>query len=50
MKPHGFVWVVRIWCNMRRDPILRCFDNPEGLSYVDLLGGVAPELSSRLTV
>jgi hypothetical protein len=50
MKPHGFIWVVKIWCIMCTDPILRCFDNLEGLSYGDLLGGVVPELSSWLTV
>jgi hypothetical protein len=46
MKPHGSVWVVRMWCGMRTDPVLRCFDNPEGLSYGDLLFVVVLELSN----
>jgi hypothetical protein len=50
MKPHSFVYVVRMWCGMRTDPILRCFDNLEGLSCGDLLVGMVPELSSWLTV
>jgi hypothetical protein len=50
IKPHGFVWVVRMWCGMHTDPVLRCFNNLEGLSYRDLLVGVVPELSSWLTV
>jgi hypothetical protein len=28
-----FVWVVRRWCSVHTDPILWCFDNPEGLNY-----------------
>jgi hypothetical protein len=50
MKPHGSVWVVRMWCGIHTDPVLRCFDNPEWLSYGDLLVGVVPKLSSWLTV
>jgi hypothetical protein len=50
MKPHGSIWVVRMWCGICIDPVLRCFDNPEGLSYGNLLVGVVPELSSWLTV
>jgi hypothetical protein len=49
MKPHGFMQVVRIWCGICTDPVLRCFDNSEGLSYGDLLVSVVPELSSWLT-
>jgi hypothetical protein len=49
-KPHVSIWVVRMWCSIRTDPLLRCFDNPKRLSYVDLLVGVVPELSSWLTV
>jgi hypothetical protein len=37
-------------CGMCTDPVLRCFDNPKGLSYGDLLVGIVPELSSSLTV
>jgi hypothetical protein len=40
MKPHGSVWIVRMWCNERTNPILRCFINPEGLNCGDLLLGV----------
>jgi hypothetical protein len=50
MKPHGSIRVVRMWCRIRTDPILRCFDNSEGLSCGDLLVGVVPELLSWLTV
>jgi hypothetical protein len=49
IKPHSFVWVVRMWCIIRTDPVLRCFGNPEGLSYGDLLVGVVPKLSRWLT-
>jgi hypothetical protein len=50
MKPHGFVRVVRMWCGIRTDTVLRCFDNPEGLNCGDMLVGMVPELSSSLTV
>jgi hypothetical protein len=50
MKPHGSVRVVRMWSDMRTNHILRCFDNPEGLNYEDLIVGIVPELSSWLTV
>jgi hypothetical protein len=33
---------------MHTDPVLWCFDNPEGLSYGDLLVGVVPELANGL--
>jgi hypothetical protein len=46
MKPHDSIRVVRMWCGICTDPILRCFDNPEGLSYEDSLVGVVHELSS----
>jgi hypothetical protein len=39
-----------MWCGISIDPILRCFDDPEGLSYWDLLVGVVLELSSWLTI
>jgi hypothetical protein len=50
MKSHGSVPVVRIWCGECTDPALRCFINPEGLSFGNLLVGVVPELTSWLTV
>jgi hypothetical protein len=46
MKPHGSVRVIRMWCGVRTDLILRCFDNPEGLSCEDLLVDVVLEPSS----
>jgi hypothetical protein len=46
MKPHSSVWVVRKWCGVRIDLVLRCFDNLEGLNYEDLLVGVVPKFSS----
>jgi hypothetical protein len=39
-----------MWCRIHTDPVLRCFDNPEGLNYENLLVGVVPELSSWLMV
>jgi hypothetical protein len=50
MKPHSSVQVVRMWCGICTDPVLRCFDNLERMSYRDLLVGVVPKLSSWLTV
>jgi hypothetical protein len=47
---YGSVWFVRMWCGIHTGPILRCFINPEGLSYRDLLVGVIPELTSWLMV
>jgi hypothetical protein len=29
----GSIRVVRRWHDVRTDPVLRCFDNPEGLNY-----------------
>jgi hypothetical protein len=40
MKPCGSVRVVRMWCGICTDPILKCFDNSEGLSYGNLVVGV----------
>jgi hypothetical protein len=37
MKPHGFIRVVRMWCGIRTDSVLRSFDNLKGLSCGDLL-------------
>jgi hypothetical protein len=48
MKPHGSIQVVRIWCDMRTDPVLGCFDNIEGLNCGDLLVGLVPELANGL--
>jgi hypothetical protein len=50
MKSHSSIQIVKMWCNMRTDLILRCFDNSKGLSYGDLLVGVVLKLSSWLTV
>jgi hypothetical protein len=32
MKPHSSIKVVKKWCSVRTDPVLRCFDNLEGLN------------------
>jgi hypothetical protein len=40
-KPHSFIRVVRMWCGIRTNFILRCFINPEGLNSGDLLVGVS---------
>jgi hypothetical protein len=41
MVPSAFS---ELWCGIHNDPVLRCFVNPEGLNYEDLLEGVVPEL------
>jgi hypothetical protein len=46
MKPHSSVRVVRMWYGIRTGPILRCFNNLEGLNCEDLLVGLVPELTS----
>jgi hypothetical protein len=46
MKSHGSVQVVRMWCGIRTDPVLKCSMDPEGLNYGDLLVGVVPKLAS----
>jgi hypothetical protein len=33
-----------LWCGIHTDHVLRCFVNPKGLNYGDLLEGVVPEL------
>jgi hypothetical protein len=33
MKLHGSIMVVKRWCDMRTDPVLRYFDNPDRLNY-----------------
>jgi hypothetical protein len=50
MKPRSSIQIVKMWCGECIDPVLMCFDNPEGLSCGDLLVGVVPELASWLTV
>jgi hypothetical protein len=50
MKLHGSICVVKMWCGIRTNPVLRCFDNPEGLSCENLLVDVVPELVSWLIV
>jgi hypothetical protein len=44
MKPYSFVRVVKRWCGMHIDPILRCFDNLEGLNN----GGLPSRRGSRV--
>jgi hypothetical protein len=46
MKPHGPVWLVRMWRGMRADPDLRCLDDPKGMNNGDLLVGTIPEFTS----
>jgi hypothetical protein len=50
MKHHSSIRVVRMWCSICTDPVLRCFDNLEGLSYENLLIDVVSELLNWLTV
>jgi hypothetical protein len=50
MKPQGSIQVVGTWCGMRTDPILKCYDNLEGLNCRDLLVGIVPKLLRWLTV
>jgi hypothetical protein len=49
MKPHNSIWVVRKWCGVHTDLVLRCYENPDGLNYGDLLVGLVPEFLSWLT-
>jgi hypothetical protein len=49
-KPHGSIWVVRMWCRIRTNPVLRCFVNPEGLNYRDLILGMVHKVVSWLTI
>jgi hypothetical protein len=46
MKPLDSIWVLRMWCGIRTDTVLMCFDDPEGLNCGDLLVSVVPGLSS----
>jgi hypothetical protein len=50
MKPRGSIRVVKMWHGICTDPLLRCFDNPEGLSCGNLVVSMVPVLSSWLTV
>jgi hypothetical protein len=43
MKPHCSIWVARMWCGICTNPVLRCFDNLEGVSCEDVLVDVVPE-------
>jgi hypothetical protein len=43
MKTHNSIWVVRLGCNKRTNPILRCFVNSKRLNYEDLLVGMVHE-------
>jgi hypothetical protein len=40
MKLHGSIRVVRLGCDKRTNPILRCFVNSKGLNYRDRLEGM----------
>jgi hypothetical protein len=44
MRPHGSVRVVKKWCGMRTNPILKCLDNPEGLNNGYLISGHGPQV------
>jgi hypothetical protein len=46
MKSHCSIRVVRKWCGIHTNPVLRRFVNSEGLSYRDLLVSVVPKLTS----
>jgi hypothetical protein len=50
MKPRGSIQVVKMWCGVRTDSVLRWFDNLEGLNCGDLLVVIVPELSSWLMI
>jgi hypothetical protein len=50
IKAHGSIQVVKMWCGIRTDPVLKCFNKPEELSYGDLLVSVVFELSGWLMV
>jgi hypothetical protein len=50
MKFNGSIRVVRIWCGIRTDPVLRCFMDSKGLNYEVLLVSMVPELVTWLTV
>jgi hypothetical protein len=50
MKSHGYVLVVRMWCEICINPVLTCYMDPEGLNCRDLIVSMVPELTSWLTI
>jgi hypothetical protein len=48
MNSHGSIKVVRKWCDIFTNLVLRCFDSPEGLGCGNLLVGVFPELANSI--
>jgi hypothetical protein len=46
MKPHGSIWVVRMLCDKRTNPVQRCFVNLEWLNCGDLVVGMVHEFIS----
>jgi hypothetical protein len=50
MKLRGSVRVVRRWHSVSTDPLLRCFDDSEGLDNGTFLAGMVPEFASWLMV
>jgi hypothetical protein len=51
VKPHGSVWVVKKWCGLLADPIVRCLDDLEGLNNLYLpsgCGSLVRELANDL--
>jgi hypothetical protein len=48
--PRSSVRVVRKWCRICTNPVLRCLVNLEGLIYEDMLDDVVPKLVSLLTI
>jgi hypothetical protein len=44
MKPHALIRVVRKWCGLHTDPILRCLDDLEGLNNGYLHSGCGPRV------
>jgi hypothetical protein len=44
MKSHSSIQVVRMWCRIHTDPLLRCFNNSDGMNCGSLLVGIAPQL------
>jgi hypothetical protein len=44
MKPHSFVRIVKRWCGICTDPVLKCLDDPEGLNNGYLPSGHGPRV------
>jgi hypothetical protein len=42
--------LLELWCRIHTNLVLRCFANPKGLNYEDLVEGVDPKFVSWLTV